>query len=241
MIGDNVFAAEKVVMGVSEWPPLVSKELDNNGALARLVTETFALQGVEVEYRWAPWRRAYENVKSGTWDSSPGWITSPERLKEVSFSEAVFESYQVFFHLKSAAFDWNDMSDLKAVTIGATIGYNYGQRFQEAEKAGFISVERGASDEVNIKKLVFGRIKIFPLNILTGYDIARKALTPEQFGLLTHHPEKLDDSRTYHLIFSKNEKGEKMRQMFNRGLELMQSEGRAERYLLKALHPMAAQ
>lgn len=32
-----------------------------------------------------------------------------------------------------------------------------------------------------------------------------------------------------------------MRQMFNRGLELMQSEGRAERYLLKALHPMAAQ
>lgn len=227
-------------MGVGEWPPLVSKDLEDNGALARLVTETFASQGVEVEYRWAPWRRAYENVKSGEWDGSPGWITSAQRLKEVDFSESLFESYQVFFHLKSVAFDWNEIADLKALTIGATLGYNYGQRFQESEQAGLINVERGASDEVNIKKLVFGRIKIFPLNILTGYDIARKVLTPEQFGLLTHHPEKLDDSRSYHLVFSKTEKGIRMRQIFNRGLELARGEGKIDRYLLKALHPMAA-
>ncbi len=47
-----------------------------------------------------------------------------------------------------------------------------------------------------------GRIKLVPLNLYVGYDMAKKDFTPEKMEQLTHHPKPLKTS-VYHLLFPK--------------------------------------
>jgi len=221
---------ESVQMGVAEWAPLISNDYKYNGVVTRIVTESFALEGIRVINKWAPWKRAYHNVETGIYDLSPGWTKTPEREKEVNFSDPIFETYQVFFHLKSFPFQWQSFKDLKGIRIGACLGYYYGEDFKVAEKNGLIKVEYVPRDKQNIMKLLKDRIQIFPLNILTGYDLIQKNTTQEEFSKIVHHPKKLAPPSSAHVVFTKNERNVRMMRLFNKGLKRLKETGKYDLY-----------
>lgn len=173
-------AAETVIMDIDEWGPLISRDLKYSGAITRIVVESFALEGINVELSWVKPARQYYQVKMGECDLSPGWAKSPAREAEVLFSDSIFETYKVFYHLTSRPFNWQSMDDLKGLRIGGQIGNDYGPDFNQAEKEGRITVERVPLDEQNFKKLATGRIDLVPVGILVGLWEAKKVLTPDQ-------------------------------------------------------------
>jgi len=226
----NVFSQEVVSVGVSEYTPLISKDYKYNGVVARIITEAFSSEGVTVEFKWVPWKRAYLGVIAGEYDLSPSWSKSVERKKEVNFSNSMYESYQVFFHLKSNSFEWQSYNDLKGMKIGRTLGYFYGAEFQKAEDDGAIRVEITPNDDLNFKKLVAGRFQLFPANILTGDDVAKRSLTPEKYLLVTHHPKPVSKPNFHYVIFGKTKKGDRLRQLFNSGLKKLKESRMFDKY-----------
>jgi polar amino acid transport system substrate-binding protein len=224
------YAAETVTMAVDEWHPLISKDLKYNGVLSRIVEESFALVGVKVEYKWEPWKRAYQNVVKKKWDLSPGFTKTEKRVQEVNFSDPVFKKHHVFFHQKSFQFDWKSYDDLKSLKIGATHGYFYGDEFKKAEEEGQINIEYVTADAQSLKKSLLGRIDIFPLNVLTGYSLIKNNLTLEEFEKFTHHPKKLAEPSDSHIIFAKNEKNDRMMKLFNKGLKQLIASGKLKQY-----------
>ncbi|MCP4396340.1 MAG: amino acid ABC transporter substrate-binding protein [bacterium] len=227
----NVMAQETVRLTNGEWPPFLSEDIKYGGVASRIITEAFALEDIQVEYGFFPWKRSFMLAKKGTWDGSAIWAYNEERAEDFYYSDPVMNSARVFFHLKTTEFDWNAVEDLKGLKIGATIGYIYGTEFEELEKTGALDVHRIAEDEQNFAKLLKGRIQIFPQDIDVGYAMLNKIFSKEEAALFTHHPLPVKDDPLCLLLSKQVEGNEQLLETFNRGLKQLQESGKAEQYL----------
>ncbi len=236
MTAGGVYAQEKVRLTNGEWPPYLSKELPHYGVASRIVSEAFARIGVQVEYGFFPWTRAFELARTGKWDGSLVWSYTAERERFFYFSEPIVIREMVLFHMKSYNFEWRTMADLKGIPIGATLGYTYGKAFDEAEKSGLITVIRIPYDELNLKKLYHDRIKLFAGDLLVTPVMIEKHFNPEGRKKFTHHDRPLDVGG-YHLLLSRK-KSSNMDLMarFSQALALMRADGVLDRYLAEAIN-----
>lgn len=223
--------ANSIRLSSGEWPPYTSENLPHSGLASRIVTEAFALKGITVEYGYFPWARSLKLAQDGEWDGSLIWHKSPDREQDFYFSEPVVTGQNVFFHLKSHNFDWKEMKDLAGQHIGATIDYDYGEAFAQAEKAGQITVERVSSDEQNFRKLLAGRIDIFPLDLDVGLAMLRQNFTPEEVAQITYHPLPIE-SYPYSLILSKKvPRNAELIVLFNAGLKELIDSGKMQQFI----------
>jgi polar amino acid transport system substrate-binding protein len=227
------FSGETVRITTGEYSPFSSEKLKDYGIIAQIITESFALEGIKVEYGFFPWGRAYDLAKEGDWDSSSFWVFSKERAEDFLLSDPLMESDTVFFPLKSFQFDWDDINDLKGIDIGATIEYFYGEDFKKAEESKMIIVDRVPTDKMNFRKLLQGRIKIFPIDQYVGSNLLRTDFKPEENNLITFHPKPLL-SQKYYLLFSKKvEKNKQRLELFNKGLKRLKESKRFDQLLLQ--------
>lgn len=222
---------EKIAIGVSEYPPLFVRAQLFGGGMGRILKEAFASEGYAVEFHWVPWNRAYTEVRNGVYDATPCWSKNAEREKEVLFSNSLYQTYHVFYHLKSTPLHWENLGDLKGKIIGVTRGYNYGEEFDLAVKAKKISIELADSDELNFRKLVAGRIQIFVVNKITGAFIARSVLTKTQLQSIAYDVKRATPPADSFVLFSNSERGKKLKAAFDVGLEKLKSSGLYRKYL----------
>ncbi len=218
-----------------EWQPLMSKDAPHHGIASHIVTEAFALVEVEVEYGFFPWKRSFKLAKDGKWDGSAVWWDNEERRKLFYFTDPVAPTKTVFFHLKTTPFDWTTYEDLRDVRIGVTLQYSYSDEFDAAEAAGIIRTDRVPTDETNLKKLLKGRIDIFPGELMVTYAQIRDTFTAEEVTLFTHHSGPIVE-QPLHLVLSKKVPGmERMRDRFNEGLRMLKESGRWDQILADGL------
>lgn len=217
-----------------EFAPYLSETLPHYGLASRIVSEAFALQGYQVEYGFFPWARALLLAQTGEWDGSVVWHKTPEREVDFYFSDPVVENRDVFFHLKSYAFEWQAMEDLAGLRIGGTIDYNYGAAFMEAEQAGQITVERIASDEQNFQKLLAGRLDIFPLDLEVGLSLLRERLTPAEAAQITYHPLAVQRSPFSLMLSKKIARNAELMTVFNAGLKALTDSGQVQQFIDEA-------
>lgn len=214
-----------------EWPPYMSQDLPYGGFASRIVYEAYALSGINIQYKWLPWKRALTEAEKGLVDGTVGWIFSKERDKKFLFSNPVFSQEMVFFHLKKYSFDWEKIEDLRNIKIGATIGYgDYGEAFIQAEASAVIKVERVRTDEQNFGKLLTGRIQVFPLAKEVGDYILKKKFKPQQAESITYNKKPIHIQK-YYILFSKRKKNSLLlQQKFNEGLEVLIKSGKYQQY-----------
>ncbi len=231
----NGYAQQSTIrLANGEWEPYQSENLKYRGVASRIVTEAFALGGVRVEYDFFPWARSLELAELGEWDGTFLWFDTAERRKLFYVSDPLVDIQYVFFHLKSYSFDWKSIEDLKGIYIGATIKYDYGETFQQAEAEGRIKVERAPNDEINFNKLFLGRIQIFPNDLDAGYEILNRQFSPEQARQFTYHKIPIR-SAPHHLLLSKKvASNQAMMDIFNRGLSQLKSSGKLDQYLAES-------
>lgn len=225
---------ETIRIASGEWSPYQSENLKHAGVASRIVTEAFALGGVKVEYGYFKWNRSLNLAKKGKFDGTFLWFDTPERREDFYISDPVVDIQYVFWHLKEFEFSWEAMEDLKNLKIGGTVGYNYGDDFQKAEEEKKIAVERIDKDEQNFKKLLKGRIKVFPNDLDAGYEILAKNFKPEETELFTYHKKPLR-AAPHHLLLSKKvEKNKKMLEIFNNGLKQLKESGKFDQYVTES-------
>ena len=230
----NVNAEEKIRIATGEYEPFLSENLKHNGVGLRIIREAFALEGIKVEYGFFPWKRSYNFAKYGDWDATATWANKAGRDKDFYFSDPLYQSASVFFHLKTYKFDWNTLDDLKGISIGATDGYTYPPKFFQAIKNQSLNVDFDSSPVLNYKKLLKGRIEIFPNNIDVGYATLASKFTQQELESVTHHPRFFTNNPTY-LIFSKKiKKNIRMRDLFNKGLKRLKNSGKFDQYFMES-------
>ena len=228
-------ANENIRIATGEWSPYISKELKYNGLVSRIITEAFALEGVDVEYHYFPWGRALLESDEGSMDASSVWYFHADREKKFLHSDPIIVTNEVFFHLKSFAFDWNDWSDLKGLRVGGTIEYTVSKMLKDKQEIGGYSLEIIPTDENNFKKLLKGRIHIFPLAKEVAYALLNEKFTEQDRNQLTFHPKPVN-SGELHLLLSKNKPNSKhLLKRFNRGLKRLKESGQYDSIMRESI------
>lgn len=223
-------AQETIRIATGEWPPYLSEQLPYQGFIARIVKSAFALEGIEVEYGFFPWKRSLKLSMEGDWDGSAAWFFSAERTQSHYYSDAVFTTKTYFFHLKERPFEWDSITDLYRLNIGIYLDTFISAEFEQAEKTGQINVEGATSFSILIKKLIAGRIDAITMELEHGYTLMQQELNANQYKQIKHHKKPIASNKLY-VIFSKKIKNSlKMRAAFNKGLQQLKASGQYDKY-----------
>ena len=218
--------AQEITLTNGEWAPYLSEKLKKSGYMSHIVSEAFAAEGIKVKYVFLPWKRAYEDAKTGKYEGSLVWGYNDDRAKDFLFTEPVAKLGTSLFHLKGKTITWDALTDLKNYKIGGVVGYAYG--VEDLEKQGVIKITRIGNDKGNYKKLTAGRIDIVLEDTEVGYTLI------SQLGLsdkITAHPKKLK-LRDYSVIISKKApNAQKLIDAFNRGLKKVMEDGRYQQFV----------
>ncbi len=227
----NSYAAETIRLGTGEYPPLYSEYMKNYGLVLHIVTQAFAMEGINVEYVFYPWIRAIRMAERGNPTGTCCWFDKPERHELFFVSEPVLSETYVFFHLKTYPFEWESLEDLKDITIGTTFEYAYSKEFREAVESKMISAESVPRDLLNLKKLLGGRIQIFPVTIEVGIHLLANEFKSEEAEKITYHPKPLLQQNTYLHLSKKIKNNEHMMTLFNHGLGKLRDSGKYHQYV----------
>jgi polar amino acid transport system substrate-binding protein len=235
LLSCNLQAQESYRITTGEWPPYLSENLPHNGFMARIITESFALEDITVQWQFFPWPRAMVYARSGKAEATAIWRFSEKRNLRFLYSDPIIESGNVFFHLKKRPFDWQTLDDLKGLTIGSTSSYLYGEAFEAAVQKGIFTKQTIPSEESNFKKLLRGKIDLLPSNKFTGNHILKFKFSPKQAAKITYHP-KFIEPQPLHLLFSRMSGNSKyFAARFNAGLEKLKLSGKFDEYLQSGL------
>lgn len=229
----GISAQQKVVVSIGEYPPYISQHLKHYGVTARIIQEAFALQGIEVEYKFTNWARAFKLVHLGESDAMGPILKNTKREEHYYFSDSLLFETQVFFHRSDFAFEWQNIKDLAGIEIGVVIAYSYGKLFDNAVKQGKLQVQTVRSDKQNINKLLSQRIQLFPQSLDVGYYLLQTEFADNKVNM-THHPKFINQSDNY-LAFSRNNPNSKVLiKKFNRGLATLKRNGKYDLYFAES-------
>ena len=229
-------AEKSITISTLEYAPFTGKNLKFNGFVNHVIAEAFKRRGYAVKFAYLPWKRAVTETKNGQYPALSYVYLTKDREKEFYLSDPISDEKIVFFHLKSNSIqEWQTLADLKDYKIGATRGYTYTHEFWQAVESKQLKVEITDSDKQNYKKLLAGRIDLFPSGLANGYSFLRKEFPLSKFRLITYHPKPLSET-TGHLAFSRSGKDpKKILQLFNQGLAELKQEGLYDKFVRNLL------
>lgn len=217
-------------ISVGDWPPFFVQSEPSQGSVARLVRDIFEEAGYQVQFHFLPWKRAYREAAAGRHDATAIWMYAADREQDFIYSAPVMNERFVLFYRKDNPIQWQRMADLSELQLGGSIGYSYGENFDNAAENGMLNVEWVASTELNFRRLLYGRIDAFPEEINVGYYILRREMSQEEARRITHHHEPISENESFLLFPADQPESEKLRKTFNRGLEKFRKDGRYNTY-----------
>lgn len=216
-----------IVIAAGEYPPWLSSEFVGGGFLGQVIAESFEYSGYKTKLAFQPWKRGYEQTKSGYYFASAYWYPSKKHEQHFIYSAPIHtENTHFFYHVEKPLEDWKALSDLAPFKIGATDGYTYTETFWNASQQGIIDVELANRDGLNMAKLLRRRIDLFPVEKFLGLALVKNSTNPNAASLIRYHPTPLLES-TGHLLFSKaHPDTTKLLKAFNNGLIRLKESGR---------------
>lgn len=233
MVAPTAFSHEKLEMAVGEWPPYVSQNQKHNGVIAHIISDIFNQIGLETNFHFLPWSRAYSETSKGKYDASAVWMHKDEREEYFIYSDAILTEQFVFFHNKTLKFDWQSMADLKGLRVGSIYGYSYGPELDDAFDKKLLIKTEVTSPEQNFKMLLHNRIDIMPFELNVGNSILKDQFSPSERYKIIAHPKPLLLNSSYVLFPKALEGSKKLSQQFSQKLKEMKESGQYDLYFKK--------
>lgn len=230
MHGAVTNADQSIRLCINEWSPWFSRDLKYYGLTSRIVTEAFKSEGIKVIYVFRPWKRCLGEAKAGTIDGTPGWFKNKDRTKHYYFSKKIAETKNAFFYLKSTKFDWKSVDDLTKYKIGIVNGYSYGDKINNAEKEGRLTLIRSLDDKINFRQLFNKRVDVILSEFEVGKSILSSNYKQEQNKLVKHHALFSLTEDVYLLLSKKNAANAKLIKQFNKGLDVLTADGTVSKF-----------
>lgn len=227
----TVCQAQSVCITNGEWPPYMGKNLTDYGPVSAIIEQAFALEGIEVRWQFYPWARAMLAAENGQCDGTAVWSSTADRRKNFYFSQPITDNQTYFLYRKNSPFDWQSIEDLHGLSIGGTIGYDYGPAFQEAVNTGAIQITRLPDEKLGISMLLANRLDVFPIDRLVAQSILLRDFTAEQRDSLAFHPLPLRTDPLYLLLSRKVAGNLTLLEHFNHGLQQLKENGTYDRLM----------
>ncbi|OWY38010.1 hypothetical protein CEK28_13840 [Xenophilus sp. AP218F] len=221
----------KITLSNQEWPPYMGQSLPYDGILSRLVKEAFARGGVDVAYRYYPNNRALQSARNGLVDGSFGWAPSPDRMRDLLYTQPVLSARMVFFQRKDGRHDWNALADLKGLPIGVTTGNYYSDEFDRLYREGVLRTDSAPDDVTNLRKLLAGRVALFPIEQEVGRYLLASRFPASQASQLEAQDKVFWAAPLHVVIWRKHARGQELAERFNRGLKILKDSGDFDRLL----------
>ncbi|MBE9608587.1 substrate-binding periplasmic protein [Chitinilyticum piscinae] len=226
-----VWAAQSITLTLQEYPPFMGKDLPYQGLLTRVVVAAFAQQHIAVKLESVPNNRAIEAPRRGLYDGSFGWARSPEREKDLFYTESVMALRMVFCQRKGESYPWQTLEELAPYRIGATSGNYYSDDFTNLQKSGVLQVDFAGSDVANLRKLLGKRIDLFPIDAEVGPYLMATNLAPEETTQLSCQDKAYWTAPLHVVISRQRQDGGQLVQQFNTGLAKLKQSGEFARML----------
>nr|WP_295833307.1 transporter substrate-binding domain-containing protein [uncultured Azospirillum sp.] len=90
-----------------DYAPYTGEDLPGGGLVTDLVRQAFAVGGRRYDVRFMPWKRGYDGVVSGRFLATFPYVRTPEREREVLFSDPVVEVRQFVYLSKRSTMEFH--------------------------------------------------------------------------------------------------------------------------------------
>ena len=230
-------ASEHILIATEEYPPYCSQNLKEQGIDCHIVRQAFQRVHVDVTFKFYPGARSYDLAETGKIIATLPWAKRKDRDRSFLYSDAVITVQpEHYFYLKKNKQDWSgDLSDfqfIKKKRIGAIIGHNYGEKFQEAEKNKTISVTRVSKPQQAFQMLVLNRIDAVICKQDVGEYELNHCIKAAERALIESTSAQLNQTSQDYMLFSrKHPHGERLQTLFNTGLKSIREDGTYEKIL----------
>ncbi len=226
--------AQPLVIANGEWAPYFSANANEGGVGSNICKAAFSQEGIDVDFEFMPWKRAFELTKSGQYIATVGWMKTEIREKNFYFSDALFSDEIVFFHMRGRNFHWEKLEEVGGMTIGVSLGYDMGTELKPAVRKHGGVLQTAPTDVLNFQKLQAGRIDLFPCSKQVGLHLL-KTIFPKDTPHHIQYTSRSLLSPTLHLIIPKSAiNGQELIQTFNKGLKKLRESGQYDCILKKA-------
>ena len=218
----TVAGAESITIITGEWAPYMSEKLPGGGPVNELVQAAFKAAGVEAKFKYVPWKRALQAIKTGKTVASSSWTFSEDRKVYAAASEPLMEQGEVFIFMKDRlpGFDYTGLAGLKKHKVAALSGYRHESLFKDAG----LNPDVSKDTETAVKKLYGGRVDLMCEDRVVALTTIRRLYPGQEdkFGF-SKTPRSVD---FLHLLFSrKHPEMGKYLEKFNAGLSRIKEDG----------------
>ena len=229
-LGTTGFAANKTLsLATLEWKPYVGKKLMNYGFTSEIVTKAFKRVDYSVTVDFMPWARVLHEVLKGKYDAAFPAYYSDKRAKTYALSNSFAEGPLVFCKKKDVNISYKSLQDLKPYRIGVVRGYVNTPEFDAAD---YLKKDLANSDEINLRKLVKGRIDLVVIDKFTAHHILRTTI-PESVDTIEFVKPWLQAKPLYLAVSRKIKGHQQIVKDFNHGLKQIAEDGTIRKIMKK--------
>ena len=228
--GAQADAPLSVTLTVHDYPPFIGMDLPYGGLLTRVVVEAFKAANVSVKFERVSSNRAITGVMMGLYDGGFGWAHTPERDRKLLYSEtSIYTFRMVFFQRRDMQMDWNTLADLAKYQIGTTLGDHYSDEFSALHAKHILRVQEAAGDLNNMRKLLLGRIDLFPMEEEAGKMLIQTSLTAAEQARLSYQSKPISAVPTYLVLRRDLPNARELLDRFEQGYRQLQDSGQLVR------------
>lgn len=173
--------AETVRIASGEWAPFASELLPDHGPVNSLINQVFKEAGYDTTFIYLPWKRALNETRLGRYVATSFWYYNAEREADFIHVGPVSQETLAFLRLRTTPEPaWTSLADLADYRIGAVAGLTYTTEFRDLAQKGALDVRIGPNDEANLRKLLAGRIDLYPVSLAVARYILATKFTAEE-------------------------------------------------------------
>ncbi|BBN80109.1 ABC transporter substrate-binding protein [Pseudoalteromonas sp. A25] len=189
-----------IYISTGQWPPYMDQGRRDQGCVAKLIRDAFALSNLKVRFVFMPWDRAYQEGQKKAFSGSAYWYFSEQRAQDYIYTKTpVTTEVSRFYHLTSLNLNYQTYKDLAPYRLVLNQGLTYPDELLEAIERHDISIVNATYTTKNLSFLLRERADVVILTEQTKTEYA-KTLTQEQNKLITFQDKPAFVTQGYLLI-----------------------------------------
>ena len=192
---------QELRVATGEYPPFTASTEEDGGIINRTVRELADAAEFSVSFDYLPWKRGLELTRMGRYEAASFWYFSEDRQEDFIHVGPILQDRLVFFYLEeSSVHEWSELTDLSSFRIGAVTGYTLTSEFWNLADEDVLDVHLAPDDTANLRKLLAGRIDLYPISEEAGWDLIRQTFSEEDQARFRTLEKPLVVSDAYLLI-----------------------------------------
>jgi polar amino acid transport system substrate-binding protein len=214
-----------------DYPPYITEnDQGAQGLAANVVHEVFSRLGRQVQINFYPFTRGFNMLANRQVDGFFPLKKTPDRESIMVYpTRPLLVQDYVFFIRKDSPWKFDGrLESLAAARLGIVANTSYGPRFDQALHAGlFVHVDNAESHEMNLRKLLAGRVDVVPCSRAVGLYLLKSIDNGDRIALSGPSIETVPS----YLVFSPGPDAARLASLFDQAMNRMAQDGTMARLL----------